>query len=39
MGTTSFNLLMVVLATCGVVLAISYWAMMTLNQDIDAAER
>ena len=39
MGVTSFNLLMVVLATCGVVLGISFVAMMLLNKDIDTAER
>jgi hypothetical protein len=35
----ALNLLMVVLATCSVVLGISYVAMLLLNKDIDAAER
>jgi len=39
MGTTSFNLLLVVLATSSVVLSICYVAMFMLNKDIDASER
>lgn len=39
MGSTAFNLLLVVLATSGVVLSICFVAMMMLNKDIDATER
>ena len=39
MGVTSFNLLLMVLATCSVVLSICFGAMFMLNKDIDASER
>ena len=39
MGVTSFNLLLVVLATCSVVLSICFTAMFLLNKDIDSMER
>jgi hypothetical protein len=39
MGVTAVNLLLLVLATSGVVLGISFVTMLLLNKDIDAAER